>query len=194
MPKKRASVSDPKTAIVRAALALAASQGWGVTSLADIAREAGLTLAQLHAQVLDKADILFLIGRWIDGETLRAASAQDLSLPVRDVLFELLMERFDVLNHERAGIISILEHFKFDPKEALFSAPHLCRSMAWMLEAAGLSTTGVKGALRVAGLSALYLRVLRVWAGDETPDQSKTMAALDHDLARAADWAERWGF
>jgi hypothetical protein len=62
------------------------------------------------------------------------------------------------------------------------AAPDFARSMTWMLEAAGVSTAGVPGNLRVKGLAAVYLNTLRIWIGDESVDQSRTMAALDRGL------------
>ena len=65
--------------------------------------------------------------------------------------------------------------------------------MTWMLEAAGLQTTGLKGAVRVAGLSGLYIKTLWVWRDDDSPDMAKTMAALDKNLTRAERMASTFG-
>ena len=59
------------------------------------------------------------------------------------------------------------------------------RSMAWMLEAAGIESSSAAGYLRTKGLAAVWLRTLRVWGKDDTPDMARTMAALDADLRRA---------
>ena len=53
------------------------------------------------------------------------------------------------------------------------------------LEAAGLSSGGARGLLRVKGLALIYLTSTRVWLRDESPDKSRTMAALDKQLRRA---------
>lgn len=195
MTKKQAAEArkDEKDRILDAALDLAASQGWREVTLSAVAREAGLSLSALRERVEDKADILSLLGRRIDRRALEAAGGPDLSMPVRDRLFDILMERFDALNEYRSAVVSILESFKRDPKQAVIGCPHLARSMCWMLEAAGESTQGVKGALKVAGLTAVYIRALRVWRTDESPDLSRTMAALDKDLARAGRMAGSLG-
>jgi len=39
-------------------------------------------------------------------------------------------------------------------------------------------------------LAAMHLAVLRAWLNDDSADQSKTMAALDHRLKRAERWAQ----
>jgi hypothetical protein len=66
--------------------------------------------------------------------------------------------------------------------------------MAWMLEAAGVSTAGLRGRLRVRALAVLYLSELRVFLRDDTEDLSKTMAALDRRLRQAEPWLGLGGF
>ena len=72
-----------------------------------------------------------------------------------------------------------------DPVAALCLSTDLRRSMARMLEAAGVGTGGLKGALRIKGLGAVYLDAARVWFKDEDAGLSATMARLDKSLARA---------
>ncbi len=54
-----------------------------------------------------------------------------------------------------------------------------------MLQAAGVSTTGLRGELRVRGLIAVWLWTMRAFERDETEDLAPTMAALDIALGRA---------
>ncbi len=184
MAAKKSKIID-KDEIVERALEMAATQGWAELSLRDIAEGADLSLAQLHELFEDKTDILVALGRRIDRRVLENMGDVDPEISPRDHLFDILMERFDVLNDYRAGLLAVLDSFKCDPKQAVISMPHLCRSMTWMLEAAGVETTGIRGALKVTGMTGVYLNVLRVWREDESADLSKTMAALDKDLGRA---------
>ena len=57
-----------------------------------------------------------------------------------------------------------------------------------MLEASGVSASGLRGAVRIEGLGAIYACALRVWLKDETADLSKTMAELDKRLAQVERW------
>ncbi len=59
------------------------------------------------------------------------------------------------------------------------------RSMAWMLEAAGLSSSGLCGRLRARGLALIHLNAFRVWLDDDSSDMAPTMAALDKGLCKA---------
>lgn len=192
---KPSKTADLKQKIIDSSLALAVEQGWDYTTLRDVAEHANISMADLYAQLEDKNDILVLIGRMIDCRTLEQASTEEegLSSP-RDRLFDLLMDRYDILNEYREGLCAILESFKYDPKQIIISMPHLCRSMSWMLEAAGIETSGVTGAVKVTGITGVYLKVLNVWIEDESEDLSKTMAALDKALERAERAANTFGF
>jgi len=108
---------------------------------------------------------------------------------VRDKLFALLMRRFDALQAHRAGVAALLRALPSEPPTALLLACATRRSMRWMLAAAGVSTAGLRGELRVRGLVAVWAWTLRAWARDESADLSGTMAALDAALRRAEQFA-----
>lgn len=190
-PEKKALSKDD---IVLSSLKLAQELGWNHVTLQDLAESLDVKLAELHVFIDDKDDVLIALGKMIDRKVLEQVDAPDQDLSARDRLFDVMMERFDVLNDHRDGIIAIISSFKGDPKQAVISMPHLCRSMSWMMEAAGLDTGGLTGAAKVAGLSIVYLDVLRIWVKDDSPDMGKTMAALDKDLGRAEQCANTFGF
>lgn len=193
MSKKRSakSVENPREAAVMAALALAAERGWTAVTMHDIAARAGVDVVVLHDLFADRYDILAAYGRMLDRRVLAALAGTAEGSP-RDRLFDILMERFDVLNEQRDGVCALLDSFAPDPKQAVMSLPHLCRSMAWMLDAAGVETGGLKGVAKVMGLTLVYLDTLRAWRKDDSADLSATMAALDKNLARVEVWAERF--
>ncbi len=183
-----------KEKIVLAALDVAAENGWDKTSLGDIAKASKISLVALHEQFEDKTDILNALGRMIDKKVLENVGKIDRDTPTRERLFDVMMERFDVLNEYRTGIVAILDSFLPDPKQAVISLPHLCRSMTWMLEAAGLEIAGIPGAARVVVLTVIHLKTLWVWKDDDSDDMGKTMAVLDKALGRAEQLANMLGF
>ncbi len=179
--------------IIDGALALAAVQGWESCSVRDIAGEAEVSLEEFYDHFDDRADVVSAYGRRLDRIVLSRFAELDYDTSPRDRLFDILMERFDVAGDHRDGVVSILHSCKVDPKQAVISLPHLGGSMVRMLEAAGLDTAGLRGAARVAGLTALYMWVVRVWLEDESEDLSKTMAALDKGLGRLESAANSLG-
>jgi hypothetical protein len=110
-----------------------------------------------------------------------AAEAEERS---RERLFDLLMRRFDALRPHRAAIEVLRRELPRDPAAALCSGASLLCSMRWMLEAAGVATTGLRGALAIKLTAASYLSTLRVFERDDSSDLGRTMAALDRALQR----------
>lgn len=174
---------DPAGRIIDAALELAAIEGWSGLSLAHVAEAAGLTLAELHAAFPSKSCLLDAFIRRIDSQVLAGGPA-DADDAARDRLFEVLMRRFDALAPRKAAVAAILRDV-VDPTVGLVGLPAVARSMAWTLEAAGLSSAGLGGLVRVQGLMLVYADAVRVWLRDDTSDMAKTMAALDKGLRRA---------
>jgi AcrR family transcriptional regulator len=184
------SGSDPA---IEAALTLAAEKGWRDLALADIAQAAGLSMAALYALYPSKTAILSAYSRAVDAAVLAGLDGAQDGESTKDRLFDLLMRRFDKLEAHKAGLQRIAEDTGRDPLSLVCSLANLERSMAAMLEAAGLSTSGLRGVLRVKGLSAVYLAGLRAWFRDDSADKAKTMVALDKALGRAERVASGFG-
>lgn len=175
---------SPKDVIIDAALQLAAVQGWDTCTVRDIVQEANISLEEFYDHFDERSDVIVAYARRLDRAVLAAFSEPDYETNPRDRLFDILMERFDLANQNRDAVISIVNSYKVDPKQAIINFPYMGQSMTRMLEAAGLDTSGLRGAARVAGLTALYMWVLRTWVKDDSEDLSRTMSALDKGLSR----------
>ncbi|PKP77678.1 MAG: TetR family transcriptional regulator [Alphaproteobacteria bacterium HGW-Alphaproteobacteria-3] len=182
---------DPEEKIVNAALRLAASRGWTGLSLADIANAAKVSLSELSAHFSSKARILAAYGRRIDAKVLQDVSTEDMSgETARDRLFDVLMMRFDALSDDKTALKRIAADLRRDPLAATVLAKPLLQSMGWMLEAAGIDSSGITGALRARGLALVWGAAFRVWL-DDGADQSKTMAELDRRLRDGSELLDR---
>jgi AcrR family transcriptional regulator len=179
---KKADV--PKVALA-SALSLAAQRGWRDLTMEDIAAEGGMTLAQLHEAYGSKGAILDAYTDQIDDTVLAGDSADMAGDPARDRLFDVMMRRFDALGAHKDAVRAIVAASCRDACVLAGNACRLERSMRWMLEAARIDTSGLAGRLRVKGLMAIHVDVLRTWLGDDSEDMSKTMAALDRRLGQA---------
>ncbi len=169
---------------VQAALDLAKEKDWGDIGLADIAQEAGLSLADLRREFTCKTDILRAFQTELDAEVLARPRASGGTSTPRDRVFDIVMARFEAMQPYKPALKRISSYLCCRPGEA---APLFCSSLAsqyWMLEGAGAKLDGPGGAVRVAGLAAVYGKVFRVWLDDDTPSLDKTMAALDKRLGR----------
>jgi len=186
----RNSGSSPSEAdrIVDAALALVATEGWRQVSLAAIAAAAGLPILQVYRIFRSKQAILAALYRRVDAIVLAEPPAAEADERPRDRLFDLLMRRFDALQAYKPALDVLRRELPHDPPTALCAGVSLLRSMRWMLEAADIPTSGVRGAVAVKLATAAYLSAMRVWQRDDSPDLARTMASLDARLRRIELW------
>jgi AcrR family transcriptional regulator len=170
--------------MTRAALALASERGWRTMSLAEVVARAEVPLLDAYQAIPSKTALL---ARLIDSSdrAVLAGGVATTTDTARDRLFDVVMRRFDSLQSRRQGMVAILRDLPCDPPALLCLLPRFARSMAWMLEAAGISSSGLAGSLRIKGLALVYLNALRVWLEDDSPDMARTMAAVDTGLRRA---------
>src|SRR5262245_42711530 len=114
--------SMPKGRIIAAAFECAAGKPWGDITLLDIAEAAKLPLTEVRDAFAGKSDILAAFLRVVDDDVLKripkAAGEQDR----RDVLFDVVMTRFDVLAPYKAALKSI---HASGPADASLARPFL---------------------------------------------------------------------
>lgn len=177
--------------IVSTALALAVETGWATLSLAEIAVASKVSLSDLHQIFPSKNSILRFISEQADQGVLDECDTDDLRQPAKDRLFEICMNRFDALAPFKEGIKAIAKDSRRDPVAALLFLCNLRRSMPLMLEAAGISTSGIRGVVRVKAFSIAYLAALQSWLHDDSDDLGKTMVKLDKVLGRLDTMARR---
>jgi AcrR family transcriptional regulator len=174
--------------IIDAALARMASDGWRHLSLAAIADSAELPILRVYRTFGSKQAILRGLHRRIDEAALMELPPAEPAERPRDRLFDLLMRRFDTLRPYKPALEVLRRELPGDPVTILCSGAWLLRSMRWMLEAADISTGGIRGALAVKLTAAAYLSTMQVWQHDDSPDLARTMAALDRRLRRIERW------
>ena len=178
-----------RTKIIEALLTLLESEPFERIGLGDIAKAAGVSLADLRNEFSSAVAILAAHMKDIDRKVLAAdTSDMDEEIP-RERLFDVLMRRLDAHAPHKPAMRSLMRSVVCNPPLALVMNGLAARSMGWMMTAAGISAAGPKGALRAQALTLLYVRVLSVWANDEDPGLARTMAALDRELARAERWS-----
>jgi len=172
--------------VTAALLRVAGREGWEGVTLAAVAAEAGCGLAPLRTRYGSREALLLRFLALVDAAALAEPAQGDTP---RERLFDVLMRRFESLQPHRAGVLAIARALPADPCLLALSTSAGLRSMAWMLEAAGIPTAGLAGRLRAKALLAVWLGAFRAWAKDESADMSATMAALDRLLDRAESLA-----
>lgn len=176
------SAVDPAEAALDAMLRLAADRRWQDIALADIAAEAGLTMADMLRHAPSKSALLAAFGRRVDAAMLARPAETEGS--VKDRLFDLFMRRFDAMAPHKAALRNIVAGLGRDPLAALCLVPGAMKGIAGLAAAAGVGTRLPFGPLKIKALAAVYLGTFRVWLADESADAAKTMATLDRSLGR----------
>lgn len=161
-----------------------AEKGWRQTRLEAVAERAGIARAALRGRIRCLFDILRLHGEVVDAGMVAGLLPDAVASP-RDRVFDAVMQRIDQMQPHRDGLVRFLAEVKTDPLTALGLAPLMAGSMARLLDAAGVDSTGPLGLARVKGLCAVWLYTVNAWRQDESADLSATMAALDRALERA---------
>ena len=183
------SLSPPRERIIAAFMALLAEQPIERIDLAEIAKRAEVSLADLRGEFSTTLAILAAHMKEIDRAVLRGGAGDMAQEPPRERLFDVLMRRLEALEPHKASVRSLARSARLNPGLALALNGLAVQSQQWMLAAADISASGSKGMVRAQGLALLYASVLRTWLDDTDPGLARTMAALDSALARGQRWS-----
>ena len=141
-----------------------------------------------NINIRTKIDLLKNINRYVDYLLISKMKSLDDS-STKDMLFEVLMGRFDILQQHRQSFIKIYEGYKKSPKIFIYLLPSFLESMIVTAELAKFNVNGLKGSIRLKGLMAVYFSTFFLWLDDKTSSLEKTMTGLDKNL----DHAEKFG-
>jgi AcrR family transcriptional regulator len=167
-----------------AALSLAAGRPWRDVALRDIAQAAGVPLAELYVRAPSKRAVIDWLSARFDLAALKNGEGEP---DVHDRLFDAVMRRLEAMEAYRTPLVAIYEGEGPGPL-----ALRLPRTARALLEGAGLDASGRRGALRIAAMSAVWARVLRVWRADEGA-LNRTMAEIDRRLKQMREALGRVG-
>lgn len=183
---------DPsvRRALARAALTVGAVTPWREVTLARLAQEAGLPLADLYGATLGEA--IDCTEEAFDRAIADGVEEMDPSQSVRDRLFDLIMRRFEAMEPHREAVLAMEVGQDRDP--VMMGAAHQrhVRCARWVLALAGLEADGMTGQARSQGLGVIIGQARAAWRGDTDGDFAKTMASLDKNLRRAEEMFGRW--
>ena len=177
------TAADPRTKIVEALLALAAEQRFEDITISEIARKAGVSLADFRDAFPSKGAVLGGLAKIVDRKVLEGVNDDLAAEPARDRLFDVLMRRLDAMSPYKDGLREISAWARRDPVSAMALNGVMLNSMRFMLEAANIGSEGPGGTIKLQGLVLAWTRVLDVWFDDDVGND-RTMAALDKELDR----------
>ena len=159
-------------------------KSWHSIKIDDVYKKTKINKKKSQDKVATKHDLLQNINHYFDFKLCNAADSIDQSTH-KDMIFEVIMMRFDILQIYRKSIIKIFQFFKKKPQELAFLLPSLIESMVTIAGLANISIVGIKGNLKIKGLLVIYFSSFLVWAKDNSESLEKTMTSLDNHLDRA---------
>lgn len=159
-------------------------RGWAHLTFRDIADHMGISLVDLHGYFPSKYDILKAMGARIDHETLKRVDSDIQTLTPSDRLFDVLMARFEASKPYKISLRRMWHEGLKQPHLVVAYLPLGFNSMIWILEAAGMHHSGLKGLVQVNAFGLLYLKLVHTWLEDPSEDMSKTMAEVDKNLQK----------
>ena len=180
-----------RDAVVEALMRLASDRPWNDIELADVAEEAGVSLAQMRDLFPSKGAVLGAFSRMIDRKVLEGPADDLAGEPARERIFDVMMRRLDAMTPYRAALRRIFFTLRSDPVAVLALNQVGLNSQRYMLAAAGIATEGPLGHLKLQGAVMVFARTLETWLDDDDPALARTMARLDRELRRGERVLER---
>jgi len=160
------------------------NNSWGSLSL----EQALKNNKNKKVDIQSKFDLLKIINSYVDDELIKKTRYIENS-SIKDMLFEVIMARFDILELNRKSFIEIYKCLKKNPKYFIKLLPSFLESMIITAELSNFNVNGLKGSIRLKGLVFLYFMTFFQWKEDNNSSLEKTMTALDKNL----DHAEKLG-
>jgi AcrR family transcriptional regulator len=180
-----------REAVVDALMRLAARRDFDEITISDIAREAGIGLADFRDLFPSKGAVIGAFSRRIDKEVLTGLTDEFHAEPARDRLRAVLVRRLEALEPYREAILAIADWAVKEPLSAAALNRETVNSMRFMLEAADIDSEGAVGALKLQGLALAWKRVIDAWRKDRPGENFHALTALDNALDSGEKWIDR---
>ena len=167
--------------IAKKTLLLLTKKSWEEISLDEVLRK----IKNQNKEIKSKTDLLKNINSYVDYNLKNEVSSIEKSDP-KDMLFEVIMARFDVLQRHRNSFLKLFKSFKFEPQKFLFMLPPFLESMFLISSLAKIKIQGLQGSIKIKGIFIIYIATCFNWAKDDTQSLEKTMTSLDKYLNQSS--------
>jgi len=162
-------------------LKLLKKKSWGEIRLEEIMKN-----SKKHTKsIKTKNDLLKNINRYVDYLLKKETSFIEKS-STKDMLFEVIMTRFDVLQKYRNSFLTLFEFIKSKPQKSIILIPSFLESMFLTASLANIEIKGIKGSLTIKGIFIIYIATYLEWMNDTSKSLEKTMTALDQYLNKVS--------
>ncbi len=166
--------------IAQQTLKVLIKKSWNTFSLDQVLK----TVKIKKTNIKTKFDLLKTISKYVDYLLIKKTKSIENS-STKDMLFEVLMARFDILEENRKAFLEIYKILKKNPQQFIKLFPTFLESMIITAELSKYKVNGLKGTIRLKGLMLIYFFTFFQWVDDKDSSLEKTMTALDKNLDQA---------
>ena len=185
-------VENKKEKLIILGFKLIAKKGWKYFSLKSLAKENKSDLESIKIFFKNKSQFLESFSEMIDNKVLANIDKDEFNKnSIKDNLFELIMLRFENLNHYKTGLKILLSDLKKSPVELKKIMRKVLDSMDLFLEIANVKNNYLMDFIKVNIIFIIYSYVFNVWLDDQSSEMSKTMAELDKWLSKAEFYGKK---
>ena len=170
--------------IAQLTLKLLVLQKWESISIDMICKALKLSKKKIPKHIKSKNDLLKNLNKYFDDCLLIKIKSVEKSSS-RDMIFEIFMLRFDLLNCYRNSILKIFKVFKKSPNNFILLLPSFITSIELIAKSSNIKTENIIGNMKLKILLIIYFSTFLTWAKDESSSLDKTMTVLDNYLERA---------
>ena len=166
--------------------------GWEEFSLEKLSTKEKIPINDLKVFFKCKNSIVDKFSRMIDKNIeskLRIEDFKDSSK--KDILFELIMMRFDEMESFKGSLLKILDVSKNKPLLISIITKNVMNTMDFFLELSNSYNNYAFDILKKNFLFFIYSITFKTWLSDNTEDLSKTMAELDKLLSTAENFQQK---
>jgi hypothetical protein len=166
--------------------------GWEKFSLEKLSTKEKIPINDLKVFFKCKNSIVDKFSRMIDKKIeskLRIDDFKDSSK--KDILFELIMMRFDEMEGYKGSLVKILDVSKNKPLLISIITKNVMNTMDFFLELSNSYNNYAFDFLKKNFLFFIYSITFKTWLSDDTDDLSKTMAELDKLLSTAENFQQK---
>tara|TARA_Y100000768_G_C23921061_1_gene654965 strand:+ start:184 stop:717 length:534 start_codon:yes stop_codon:yes gene_type:complete len=166
-----------KISIAKKTLLLLENYKWNQITTSQIIKD------KKSHNIKTKDDLLKNINKYFDFLLKENLTSIEKST-AKDMLFEVIMARLDIINLHRKAIKNLISHFISKPQEFIKLLPTFLDTIILISTISKIDVTGIKGIPKVKVVFILYLLIIYSWNNDETNSLEKTMTTLDKYLTQ----------
>ena len=166
--------------------------GWEAFSIEKLSVKENIPLNDLKVYFKCKYSIVDRFSKMIDKKIESKLRIQDFNnSSKKDILFELIMMRFDEMEEFKSSLARVLDASKNKPLLISIITKNVLNTMDFFLELSNSYNNYAFDVLKKNFLFLIYSITFKTWLSDNTEELSKTMAELDRLLSTAENFQQK---